>query len=91
MERIRSASSRGVVGDLLLAQLKPDQQLKAGTGERGADVRFGERIDRGIVRPGLALGGDPLADVFGQGRFGAIDLAGGLGVGLGAFLTVGEA
>ena len=62
-----SRSSRGVIRDLGFAQLEPDQQFEAGAGERGADVGFGERVDRGVVVASLALGGDLLANVVGQG------------------------
>src|SRR5688572_29354700 len=55
-----SSSSRGVVGQLLLAELEPDQHLEAGARQRGADFGLGERVDRGLVAARLALAGNPL-------------------------------
>ena len=66
--------ARGVVSQLILAELEADQHVKGRAGECGLHVRLGQRINRRIVFPGAALADQALADIGRQGRLGLVNI-----------------
>jgi len=66
--RRRTESTRRVVLDLGLGQLESDEMLEGCVGDRGADRRVGQRIDRRLGLARLARSRQDLAHIGRQGR-----------------------
>src|SRR5688572_15082271 len=91
LRRGDSELPRGVVAELVLAELEADEHLEVRPLDRRAHGRIGHRVDGGLRVAGAALAGDLAADVLGQGGRRAQHLRGGGAGGAGPILAVLEA